>query len=500
MKIDLIRLLHKPRKIITAIDIDNNWLRIVQVEHSQVKKIVSNIVVREVASLSHSALKDMVINLSRELKISSDYLVVCIRRSMATSRNLELPSTNPNEIRDMIDLQIGKQTPYASDEVIRDYQILESNVDGYSKALLVIVHRDIVERYFKIFEAAELKVGKVGISSEGLLSWSRLIRKQELTADRAYILIEIDYDTCDFEVIFNDKLIFGRSISLGFPQSEGAKEQWYKKFIEEINHSIYAFQNEVMDKEIDRVVISCSSNVAGSLNKDALEAAFNLPIEIIDQFERIPLTALAQESYNNLPNRNLVFSSLLGLALTFEEQKINLIPQELQIERSVQEKGKDLYRMGIYLVFILIAVSGIFLGRIYNKERYLGQLRQRLLEIQTKTEKLTDMVSVVETVRYRTQTRGISLNLIYEVHRVIPPDIHLSSLSFDGKELLLLRGSSNLMSEVFNLVSKLEESEYFQNVQTKFATKHIVKDKEVTDFEISCPLAEKYKGIDKRGL
>lgn len=500
MKINLTKFTAKPKKIITALEIDTRWLRIIQVEYSKREKRVSAIIAKDVRSLSDDALSKIITDLSGKLKINSPHLITSIARALATTRNLEFPSTNPSEIKDMIELQIGKQTPYPSDEIIKDYQILDSNVSGYSRVLLVIVHRDIVQRYFKILKTAGLRVERVGFSSEGLLNWSRLFHVQKADTNRPYILIETDYDKSDFEIILNNKLIFSRSISLGFSQSQEAGELWQAKFIEEVNHSIYAYQNEAMDGEIDKIIISSPKMIGESLKKDVLEERFDLPVEIIDQFKNIPATKEALDSYNDSAQKDLSFSGLLGLAFTFGDQKIDLIPQELQIEKSVRERGKDLYFMGIFLVFILIAASGIFLGRMYNKERYSGQLKNQLRQIQAKTQKLNNMMGVIEKARARIRTRSTSLNLIYEAHRLISPEIHLVSLSFNGKDSLVLRGTSNVMSEVFDFVNRLEESEYFQNVKTKYATKHKVEDKELTDFEIFCPLEDKYKNIDKYGL
>lgn len=454
----------------------------------------------EIASLSDEEIALKISDLAVELKINSRYLSLSIPRHLTTTRNLDLPSLNPLEIKDMIELQISKQTPYASDEVIKDYQILGSNVDGYSKVLLVIVHRDIVGRYFKILESAGLKVQKVSFSSEGLLNWRSLVYREKIAAEKVHILIEVDYDTSDFEVVLNDKLVFGRSISLGFSQFLGQLEQWQKKFVEEVKHSIYAYQNEIMSKEIDKIIISRPRLVGDSLNKAVLEKEFGSSVEIIDQFKDIPLTDEGVNSYNNLIRTDLSFAGLVGLGLPAGEHKIDLVPQEYLISKAVKEKGKDLYLMGILLVSILVAVSGVFLGRMYNKERYLGQLKQRLGEIQNKTKELNSMVRGIETIKDRVHTRGMSLNLLYEVHRAIPPGVHLVSISFDGKESLTLRGQSNEMSEVFNFVNKLEESVYFQNVKSKYATKRKVEDKEITDFEISCPLEDKYKVTDKHKL
>ncbi|MDD5505347.1 MAG: pilus assembly protein PilM [Candidatus Omnitrophica bacterium] len=500
MKVDLTQFLQKQEKVITVFQIDNNWLRLIQVKEFKREKKVSMIKAVEVASLSDEDIALKISNLAAELKINSRYLILSIPRHMTTTRNLDLPSANPVEIKDMIELQIGKQTPYASDEVIKDYQILGSNADGYSKVLLVIVHRDIVGRYFKILESAGLKVQKVSFSSEGLLNWRGLVYREKIAPEKVHILIDIDYDASDFEVVLDNKLVFGRSISLGFSQLPGQIEQWQKKFVDEVNHSIYAYQNEIMGKEIEKIIISRPRLLGDSLDRAVLEKELGSSVEIIDQFKDIPLTEEGSSSYNNLIRTDLSFAGLIGLGLPAGEHKIDLIPQEHLIGKAVKEKGKDLYLMGMLLVFILVAVSGVFLGRMYNKERYLGQLKQQLGKIQDKTKELNSMVRGIETIKDRVYTRGVSLNLFYEVHRTISPEIHLLSISFDGKENLTLRGESNEMSEVFSFVNKLEESPYFQNVKSKYATKRKVGDKELTDFEISCPLQDKYKVVDKHKL
>jgi len=500
MKVNLAKIVHKQERIVTLFQIDNNCLRLIQVKQADRANRISMIKALEIGSLSDEELARKISDLAGELKINPRYIILSIPRHLTTTRNLDLPSVNPLEIKDMIELQIGKQTPYAGDEVIRDYQILGSDADGYSKVLLVIVHRDIVNRYFKILESAGLAVQKVSFSSEGLLNWRSLVYKEKIPLDKAHILIEVDYDTSDFEVVLNDKLIFGRSISLGFSRMAGQRELWQKKFVDEINHSIYAYQNEIVGKEINKIIISRPRLAGDTLDKAVLEKKFGLSVEIIDQFRNIPLTEEGAKAYNDLKRADISFAGLIGLGLSTGEHKINLVPQEHLISKAVREKGKDLYLMGILLAFILVAVSGVFLGKMYNKERYLGQLKQRLEEIQNKAKELNARIRGIETIKDRVYTRGLSLNLLYEVHRIILPEIHLVSLSFDGKESLTVRGQSNEMSEVFTFVNKLEESAYFHNVKSKYATKRTVEGKEVTDFEIECPLEDKYKVTDKHKL
>ena len=490
----------KQKSCVTVLQLDNAFLRLVQVEQSPQDKKVSTFKLLEISSLTDDELAKKIAALAKELKINPHYLIISIPRYLITTRNLELPSANPLEIKGMIELQIGKQTPYTPEEIIWDYQILGSNADGYSRVQLVIVHREVIERYYRILEAAGLKGQKVGFGSEGLLNWGRLVYPQDTASNKAQVLIEMDYDTSDFEIILDEKLVFGRSLSLGFSQLPGHLEEWQKKFAQEVNHSIYVYQTEMLGKEIGKIIISKPKMVADSLDPVILEKEFGMPIEIADQFKNIPMTEKAVSAYAEILRTDLSFSALVGLALSFGEQKIYLVPQELQISKAVKEKGKDLYLMGIFLVFILVAVSGIFLGRTYNKERYLGQLSKRLNEIQNKTKELNGMIRAIETIKERVSTRGLSLNLIYEVHQAISPEIHLVSMGFDGKESLILRGESNLMSEVFTFINKLEDSRYFRDVKSKYATKRMVENKEITEFEISCSLENKYKTIDKYKL
>ena len=150
MKINLAKILQKQERIITVFQLDSNCLKLIQVQQVKRDKKISMIKAMDVGSLSDEELALKISDLAVELKIDSRYLILSIPRHLTTTRNLDLPSANPLEIKDMIELQIGKQTPYASDEVIKDYQILGSNADGYSKVLLVIVHRDIVNRCLKI--------------------------------------------------------------------------------------------------------------------------------------------------------------------------------------------------------------------------------------------------------------------------------------------------------------------------------------------------------------
>ena len=477
-------------------EISSGWVKIVQAESFVKSRKIKKVVVEEVGisrSSQDEKISERIKNLFKRLKIDSDALIVVVPHQAAAIRNLELPSTNPAEIKNMVELQIGKLTPFAKDEIIYDYQILSTNAEGYSTVMLAIVHQDVIRRYFEILKAAGLKTERIALSSEGLLAWYRFASKGKV-ADEPQALVNLDCGKSDFTVILNDKVMFCRNISVERFRDLNSADEWQEKLIKEIKHSLYAYQSEMTGSEISKIIITGAQAPILSLNETILKnkIGFGLPVEIIPQLKNIP-EALESSIEDNGTIKNVSVASLFGFVLAYPEQKFNFIPLQLRIEKEMKERGKDVYLFGIYLVFILMTISSIFLGKVYNKEQYLTRLKEETLKIQEKADKLNSMRKVTEEIKKRTFRKAFALNFIYEIHKVVFPEIYLTLISFDGGSQLTLRGVSNTMSEIFGFLNALEKSKYFQNVKTKFVTTRNIEGKDLTEFEIICFLEDDFK-------
>lgn len=488
-------LFNKIGSIVTVLEIGKEWLKVVQAEHSKAGNKISYLEAIEVSSATDEEVIEKISELSKRNKIDSNKLLILIPHDMVSVKNLNLPSTNQPEIEDMIDLQIGKQTPYSSNEIIKGYLTSESYMSGYSRVMLAIAHRNLVQRYFKLIEGVGLAIKKIGFSTEGLLAWKHFAYDQNLASNKSIALIDIDCRVVDFEIVAGGNTIFSRSLKMETPESLSSSEAWQDKFVEEAARSIYAYQNEVVGYEVTEIVISAGLSIKQRLNKELLRKKLGLPVKIIDQLDPVPKTNKAVSLYDSLSKKDLSFASLFGSALFFGKQKINFMPQEIKMERSFQERGKDIYRIGITSVFILVLISSLFFGRVYNKSRYLNQLNARLSEIEDEARVLNNMLSQTILIKERLNTRSFTLDLIYEVYKAIPADLYLTAMVFDGKESLNFRGNSNTMSEVFNFAEELEKSEYFKNITVERATQRSQGGKDLVNFEILCPIEAKYRNI-----
>lgn len=135
------KLFKAKKKVITLVEISDEWLKIVQALPATKDRKINKAVVERISGLEDSRIAATLSRLAKDLQVNPELLTVCVPHQLAAIRNIELPSTNPEEIKDMVDLQIGKQTPFSKDEIIYDFSIITTNTEGYSKVMLTIVRQ-----------------------------------------------------------------------------------------------------------------------------------------------------------------------------------------------------------------------------------------------------------------------------------------------------------------------------------------------------------------------
>ncbi len=86
--------------------------------------------------------------------------------------------------------------------------------------------------------------------------------------------------------------------------------------------------------------------------------------------------------------------------------------------------------------------------------------------------------------KYRLQV----LEVLYELHKMMPKDIYLSSFIYEDENQIALRGQTPELNYVLELVSALEKSKAFGNFTSKlrYATKKKTQTGDIIDFEIIC--------------
>ena len=130
-------------------------------------------------------------------------LVISVPRHLFTVRNLRLPAIDEGELRDMVALQVGKQLPYPPDEIVWDFKIIEKRPDGYSDVLLVLGHKNAIDRFTGILSKGNLEAERIILNSEALSGWyiaASGLKESKDTAGRIKAIVDIDASNIDVVV------------------------------------------------------------------------------------------------------------------------------------------------------------------------------------------------------------------------------------------------------------------------------------------------------------
>src|SRR3989338_2508653 len=135
--------------------------------------------------------------ISSTLKMTAPAVIGIIPSHMVITRNIEVPSRDPKEIREIVNLQASRHAPYSRSEIIVDFLSLGVFKGVYTKILLVIVPRAAVKRYLNFAEQLNFRIEKIVFAPEAV---NHSISAHLLLSDRKAtgIFVHMDAISSDF--------------------------------------------------------------------------------------------------------------------------------------------------------------------------------------------------------------------------------------------------------------------------------------------------------------
>ena len=284
------------------------------------------------------------------------------------------------------------------------------------------------------------------------------------------MLIDAGGEQAELVIVENKKMLFSRSVKLGL-----AAQGWESLLAAEIVKTIDAFAKEAQGERIKKIVILGVKDIPqDSLLK--IGQGSGAPAEFINYPERLNLKV--EDS----------FASLIGLGLESVPESLNILP------KIIKERNLNLFRrkerlrlIALTLGIILVFFFGVA-KNMDNKTIYLQRLSNQLSGIQKEARPLEGIEKRFKLIGNNAGRNDSPLDILYELHRVMPEQINLINLSYENARLVLLHGSASDLNSVFSLVSALEKSPVFTrfNIKIRFATRKKTQTGEIIDFEIGC--------------
>ncbi|MFH1339458.1 MAG: pilus assembly protein PilM [Candidatus Omnitrophota bacterium] len=472
-------------KDLIAIDLSSHDLKIAQASISPTKKEIVNLASRSIQNLSEEDTAKVVKEIIRELQVTRPRIIGVIPSFLTITKNIEIPSRDPQEIREIINLQASRHTPYSREEIIIDYINIGSYKQNYTKVLLVIATRSIIRKQLEILDKAGLSVERMAFAPEGIgYAVSKSLRLA--SQDSPVSVIHIDEGFTDFLITLRDKVTFIRNIPIGAQHLSGERDKYEPKFVDEVRKSLEVYASEDVGQSPIRFFLT---GAVGNLEylTETLNTVLRIPFESFPYFNYLAVSQKAAQ-IGSLHGIRLSFLNPIAAALTFEDVKLDLVPEEIKLEKSLKQKGREIIKAGILVMAAFVLIYCIMLVNIYVKSGYLKKLSGQFGAIHQEAQELEGDFAKNQLIRDFLSARGYSLEVLAEFYSALPLDVKISYLKFDDEGTFSIEGTAESMATVFSFVDNLSKSRYFKKVETRYTRKRKEGEKDVADFSVTCAL------------
>lgn len=467
---------------------DQDYLSVSLTEQSvKVAQVKSSGVVVKVArkEVSSASVDTLTNQLSAALKgfNTKKLRVLCvIPASVATTKNIEVPSIDSEEIKSIINLQAARHTPLSREEILVGHINLGSYQSNYTKVLLVIVNRSVVKDRLKVLEGAGLDVHKVVFEPEGI---ARFYAKALASRKDSAPVGIIDVGPLSTTVVIESRLtaVMCRSIPVGTKELGSGSAEARDKLVAEIKTSLDSYREEDIDRQPAQFVLTSSQTIVKDL-QPSLAAAVGVPIQVTPFVDLVKFSGAVKKTIE----RDFLGDSLtdlLAVAATEPRCEVNLMPEEILMKRSVEKQSREAMVAGVLVVVILL-LAGFTLGaKNYFKETFLNQnLKAKFAGQHEKVLALEDEMRKTKLIRGILDSRLSSLEALRGLYAVVPNDIYLNSVNQAEDGVITISGIAETTSRVYSFVSTLSESRIFNGVKTKSTSGKKDRGKDMIAFEI----------------
>ncbi|MFA5147384.1 MAG: pilus assembly protein PilM [Candidatus Omnitrophota bacterium] len=469
---------------LVGIELDGNNLKIAHMRISPGRAEAVNLVVRNISGMADADISKTIASSFLTLNAKNPYVVSVITSGLAITKNIEIPSIDPKEIKEIIDLQAGRHTPYSREEIVIDYIDVGTYKNTYTKILLVIVSRNVIKKQFDIIGKAGLKLEKILFAPEALGRSAARVMGLNTEVSPASI-INIDESFTDFTVVYKNRLLFVRSIPIGVQQLWEDREKNGIRFAEELKRSLETYQGENIERSPDSLILTGAAEEMTGL-EPVLNDALHFPLKVIPYLKNV--TVKGDLLKVNPAARRQSFLNIMASLFALEQVKIILIPEEVKVRRSLEERGRDLIKTGIFVFTAFMILCLILVSNIFFKTAYLKNLTVKYRDFDKEAQTLENKFTMVSMVRNYLSSRGYSLEVLAELHSITPIDLELNDIRFDDQGKISIKGTAESMSTVFSFVEAIGKSKYFKDAKTKYTSKRKEGTKDMADFEITAAL------------
>jgi hypothetical protein len=269
------------------------------------------------------------------------------------------------------------------------------------------------------------------------------------------------------------------------------REKYQLRFVEEIKKSIEAYQSEDIEKSPHVLILTGVVEELKELS-EFLNGNLHIPSKILSYFKNLAVSPKVAKGSGDVGQNS--FLGVIAPLFFLDELKADLVPEEVKLSKTVEERGRELIKTGILILTSFVLIFLVLLSKIYFKTTYLERIDAKYQKLNEEAQFLEGDFSKISLIKNYISKRGSSLEVISTLYDVAPINLKIIDIKFDTQGTFSIKGTAESMATVFSFVDKMEKAVYFRDVKTRYTTKRKDGLKDVTDFEIIAELEKNEEG------
>lgn len=390
-------------------------------------------------------------------------VTVSLPSSKLLMRIMELPSTDPHELKSMVELQIDQASPFPADQMTVSYETLHQSED-HSRVLAVAAPRKMVDELGNLFKAQNVYIRSLDST---LLAWWSLLAQGEIQcADRTVLILE-EHTEFSMIILDNGIPVHFHSLELFHKMNH---ESVMKEIAEEVRFTLLSLETEYGHLPLNYILFWSQSAIPDLL-----------------------CTILGQTCHADVLRYNLNSIPPLseGLALRTSERRLHhveLVPHEwieLQRRKRIIRIASITSIAVLSLWVAVVAITGLVFSvqkAAYN--RLCKEAEKYEAPAQAAQEARAEMLSLE---KYADRSHS-ALECLREIVIALPETVEIGSFTYKKGDSVSLRGSSDFADSVYDFSSRLAASELFKGITDERSENRMVRERRTTVFSVTAEL------------
>lgn len=459
----------------TVIYFDQDLLKIASSKASE-GSFLSFLALQNIKNRSEKEIALEIRQALKKAKANRDHIVLDLPRHLVTLKNVELPTTKPDEIQAMMEFQVTRLIPYPKNEIAFDYQVLKVLPNQNSLVRVAIVPRKVLEKHLSILALADIYPSAIYLGTETL--GSLLSNEKGATA-----LLEIDYNQTHVLFLKDRKVQFSRNIPIGsrnLLEKSLLSQSALIEFLSELEASVAFFPVE-QGRPFPFFIVGPTALL--DLLKKPIEDRLKLDIQKLS----LPIQVGTLVCDHLLDHVSLAGAICL-LRNNNPREMFNLLPEDTRVHFENLASRSELKRMSYLLLTTLLLAFLTLAKEVSLQKGRLTSISQQIQTIEKTAGELETLKSKIHFLQSHMDHRGDCLRVISTLLGNIDDDIHIKILGYDSRKINL-RGYAPSLSKVFEFVSLLEKNPIYQKIDTKYARQDTTTRMGLSEFHLEITLA-----------